>query len=232
MANSRQNNYRLLKLLIFPVFIAFSIASITSIISAQETEIASTPAIIPDKEADEKTDENYVIDVLMSEDEALKLLFPKCDKIMKDTFVLTTQEIVGLQSKLNRRIFEESFEVFVGMKGDKIEGYTAMSEEIGKFHPFTYAVCTDTKGKIKNTAILIYRESRGGEISHKRFLYQYKGKSLKNPIKINKDIINITGATMSVRMMCSGVRKVLGVIDEFYLKQTRTPDSSTEHTVK
>lgn len=178
----------------------------------------------------EEHGDNFVIDVLLSEEDALKQMFPKCNKILKETFILTPQEKISLQSKLKRRIFEDSFNVFVGMKDDKIDGYTVMSEEVGKFHPFTFGVCINQKGKIKNTAILIYRESRGGEISHKRFLYQYKGKSLKNPIKINKDIINITGATMSVRMMCSGVRKVLGVVDEFYLKTKRAPDSSTEQT--
>ena len=79
----------------------------------------------------------------------------------------------------------------------------------------------DADGKITNIAVLVYRESRGGEIAKKRFLYQFLGKSLKNPIRINKDIINITGATMSVQYMCAGVRKVLAVINEYYLSGKR-----------
>ena len=47
------------------------------------------------------------------------------------------------------------------------------------------------------------------------------GKSFKNPIRINKDIINITGATMSVQCMCAGVRKVIAVINEYYLSGKR-----------
>ena len=76
-------------------------------------------------------------------------------------------------------------------------------------------------GEITNIAVLVYRESRGGEIAKKRFLYQFLGKSLKNPIRINKDIINITGATMSVQCMCAGVRKVIAVINEYYLSGKR-----------
>ena len=35
---------------------------------------------------------------------------------------------------------------------------------------------------------------------------------------INKDIINISGATMSVRSMSAGVKRVLVIVDEYYLK--------------
>ena len=102
-----------------------------------------------------------------------------------------------------------------------IQGYAIITEEIGKFHPFTFVVGVGTDGKISNVAVLVYRESRGGEIAKKRFLYQFMGKSFKNPIRINKDIINITGATMSVQCMCAGVRKVIAVINEYYLSGKR-----------
>ena len=112
--------------------------------------------------------------------------------------------------------------MYIGKKKGTIQGYAIITEEIGKFHPFTFIVGVDMDGEITNIAVLIYRESRGGEIAKKRFLYQFMGKSFKNPIRINKDIINITGATMSVQYMCAGVRKVLAVINEYYLSGKRS----------
>ena len=44
-----------------------------------------------------------------------------------------------------------------------------------------------------------FREARGSEVRTKRFNVQYEGKSVLDPVRINKDIINISGATMSVR---------------------------------
>ena len=41
---------------------------------------------------------------------------------------------------------------------------------------------------------------------------------MSDPVRINKDIINISGATMSVRSMSAGVKRVLVLVDEFYLK--------------
>jgi len=70
-------------------------------------------------------------------------------------------------------------------------------------------------------SVLIYRESRGKQIIKKRFLHQYKGKSLKSPVRINKDIINVTGATTSVRGVNRGVRKMRAILGEFYLGKNR-----------
>ncbi len=65
---------------------------------------------------------------------------------------------------------------------------------------------------------MVFREARGSEVGRKRFNVQYEGKTVLDPIRINKDIINITGATMSVRSISAGVKRVLVLVDEFYLK--------------
>ena len=171
---------------------------------------------------EEEPEDNYQLQVFLSEEQALKKVFPDSDQILYDEVILTKEEKDKIQERLNRKIYEDSFIVYVGISKGKIEGYAVITEEIGKFHTYTFIVAVNPKGKINDIAVLVYRESRGGEIVHKRFLYQFKGKSLNNPIRINKDIINITGATMSVVTMCSGVKKVLAVIEEFYINGERT----------
>ena len=46
----------------------------------------------------------------------------------------------------------------------------------------------------------------------------FRSKTVLDPVRINKDIINISGATMSVRSMTAGIKRVLVLVDEFYLK--------------
>ncbi|MBM4053671.1 MAG: FMN-binding protein [Planctomycetes bacterium] len=173
------------------------------------------------QETETEPADNYQIEVYLTEEEALKLIFPESDDIVADEIIMTPEEKQNLEQILKRRLFEDRFTVYAGRKNNEVLGYAIITEEIGKFHPFTFIVGVKPNGKISNIAVLVYRESRGGEIAKKRFLYQFIGKSLKNPIRINKDIINITGATMSVQCMCAGVRKVLGVIDEYYLNGKR-----------
>ena len=182
-------------------------------------------AFIPDTaKAQTETEpaDNFQLQTYLTEEQALALIFPECDEIVADEFVMTPEEKNSLEKLLSRRLYEDGFGVYIGKKKGSIQGYAIITEEIGKFHPFTFVVGVGTDGKITNIAVLIYRESRGGEIAKKRFLYQFMGKSFKNPIRINKDIINVTGATMSVQCMCAGVRKVLAVINEYYLSGKRS----------
>src|SRR3989339_238295 len=197
---------------IFSIFIVFSL-SLFSVSFTSNTLKAQTETEPAD---------NFQLQAYLTEEQALALVFPECDEIVADEFVMTPEEKSSLEKLLSRRLYEDGFGVYIGKKIGSIQGYAIITEEIGKFHPFTFVVGVGTDGKITNIAILVYRESRGGEIAKKRFLYQFMGKSFKNPIRINKDIINITGATMSVQYMCAGVRKVIVVINEYYLSGKRS----------
>ena len=105
----------------------------------------------------------------------------------------------------------------MGIKSGEVTGYAIITEEIGKFHPYTFIVSVDLNGKINKIAILVYRKAEDRRLRRRDSFTSLKGKSLKNKIRINRDIINISGATMSVVTMCKGVKKILAVIDEFYL---------------
>ncbi len=177
-------------------------------------------------------EDNYQPQVFLTEEQALLKVLPDCDEIVYDEIILTDDEKNQLQNRLRRKIFENSFIIYIGIKSGKVAGYAIITEEIGKFHPYTFIVSVSPKGKIRDIAVLVYRESVGAEIAHKRFLHQFKGKSLKSPLRINKDIINITGATMSVVTMCTGTKKVLAVIDQFYLSGTRTENIASMERVK
>src|SRR3989339_37217 len=181
-------------------------------------------AFIPDTakaQTEQEPADNFQLQAYLTEEQALSLVFPECDEILTDEFVMSPEEKSSLEKLLSRRSYEDGFRVYIGKKKGILQGYAIITEEIGKFHPFTFVVGVGTDGKISNVAVLVYRESRGGEIAKKRFLYQFMEKSINNPIRINKDIINITGATMSVQCMCAGVRKVLAVINEYYLSGKR-----------
>lgn len=73
-------------------------------------------------------------------------------------------------------------------------------EEIGKEEPITAGVVIN-KGKIENLKVLIYRESRGGEVRYPFFTGQFKGLSLDNKKELSHSVDGITGATLSVRAL-------------------------------
>ncbi len=161
--------------------------------------------------------DNYEFQVLLEEEEAIGLVFKGCDEVVLHKVVLTPDEKLKLENRIKARFNEDAFDVYTGKKNGEVQRYAIITDEMGCFHPITYIMSAKPDGKIEQVAIMIYRESRGKDVIKKRFLHQYKGKSVKNPIRINKDIINVTGATVSVRGVNRGIRKMLAVLDAFFL---------------
>jgi Na+-translocating ferredoxin:NAD+ oxidoreductase RnfG subunit len=158
------------------------------------------------------------IDVYLTEEQALKLLFPKSQQVRGEELRLTPEQKARIQERIGWKFPEESFKAFKAESNGKADGFAVLQETIGKHRPITYMVGVTPDGKVSDIEILVYRESKGGEVRMKRFNSQYEGKTTLDPIRINKDIINITGATMSVRSVSAGVKRALVLVEEFYLK--------------
>ena len=157
-------------------------------------------------------------EIFMTEEEAVKIMFPKSERIRKTVIRLSQEKKDAIEHRIGWKFPEESFEVHIGETGDKIDGYAMVHNTIGKHKHMTYMVGVDTKGACTDVELLVFREARGSDVGRKRFNAQYEGKTVSDPIRINKDIINISGATMSVRSINAGVKRVLVLVDEFYLK--------------
>ncbi len=163
-------------------------------------------------------DDDFKYEEFMTEEEALKVVMPKSQLVRKELIRLTPEKKELIEQRIGWKFPEDSFELYIGQTGDKIDGYAMIHHTIGKYKPMTYMVGVDAKGTCTDVELLVFRDAKGSEVRTKRFNSQYEGKTVSDPIRINKDIINISGATMSVRSMSAGVKRVLVLIDEFYLK--------------
>ena len=157
-------------------------------------------------------------EVFLTEEDAIKLMFPKSERIRRHMLNLNPDQKKKVEERIGWRFPEESFDMYVGETGGKVDGYALVQNTIGKHKPMTYMVGVDENGAVTNVELLVFREARGSEVRMKRFNSQYEGKTVLDPVRINKDIINISGATMSVRSISAGVKRMLVLVDEFYLK--------------
>lgn len=184
---------------------------------------SSLPALATEKVWDSElrryiTDDDFKYEEFMTEDEAVKAILPQSQRIRKETIRLAQDKKSTVEQRIGWKFPEDSFDLYIGETGDKVDGYAMIHNTIGKYKPMTYMVGVDHKGNCTNVELLVFRDAKGSEVGKKRFNSQYDGKTVSDPIRINKDIINISGATMSVRSMSAGVKRVLVLVDEFYLK--------------
>jgi hypothetical protein len=88
-------------------------------------------------------------------------------------------------------------------------GYFYYDHVVGKHLLIDYTVAIGPDGRVRRVDILNYRESYGGEVHDANWLAQFVGKSNQNEVRVNADIRNISGATLSSTHLAEGVKKVL-----------------------
>ena len=94
-------------------------------------------------------------------------------------------------------------------------GFLVVDEVLGKHEFITYAVGINPDGTVKQIEIMDYRESYGDEIRNEVWRKQFIGKSSADPLKLDQDIRNISGATLSSRHVTDGVKKVLAIHERY-----------------
>ena len=81
-------------------------------------------------------------------------------------------------------------------------------EEIGKERPITSGFSIDAD-RIKEVKVLIFRESRGWEVRYDSFADQFTDAKLTGSLELDRNIDNISGATLSVRAVTKLARLAL-----------------------
>ncbi len=179
----------------------------------------SAPAAKVERAADTESPEGLLssIQVYLTPEEARRRIFPEASAFDRDVRQVPATVKAELKRKLGGEVSEDSLDVWLAYEGGgSLLGYAVTAEEIGKYRPITFMVGIDRGFRVVGAAVLVYRESRGGEVRRSRFLRQYRGKSSRDPIRINRDIVNITGATLSVRALNFGVRKLVSLTELLY----------------
>ncbi|HWR37119.1 MAG TPA: FMN-binding protein [Clostridia bacterium] len=155
-------------------------------------------------------------ETLLTEAQALKIVFPKSQTVERDTKSLTGEQRQKLQQSTRLRFPEQQYTFYVAKSKGQIDGHALVLDEIGKHENITFIVGVSPKGEVLEVAVMEYRESRGGEVKEQRFLRQFHGKKQADEIAVNKDIMNYTGATLSSHAIARGVKRALALVDTFY----------------
>ena len=90
-------------------------------------------------------------------------------------------------------------------------GWFFVDEVLGKHEFITYAVGLDAAGSVVGVEILTYRESYGDQVRNPAWRAKFTGKTARSPLKLDEDIPNISGATLSSRHVMEGVKRILAI---------------------
>jgi len=132
-----------------------------------------------------------------------------------DSIILTMKKVSldkNITTKIEKKVHQRFFKDFIytwTIHGDNnVVAYGLLDNVKGLSMPITFLVIYDVNGNIMNSHVVKYREPYGGEIASKKWNGQFVGRSGKSKFLIGDDIDGISGATISVYSMTTGVMKL------------------------
>jgi hypothetical protein len=156
-----------------------------------------------------RAEEGYV-QVYLGEAEAIKVVFADM-AVQRQKVTPTAAQRTMIERHLGRRLPERDVTFLVGRKGGHVDGYGLILEEVGKHDPITFIVGISPDLRVKDVAVMVFRERRGDGIKRRRFLQQFPGKGPADKLMLTHDIIPITGSTMSSVAVTAGVKRALAL---------------------
>lgn len=142
-------------------------------------------------------------------EEARKLSFPTADAFEEKTVRFTSEQKQGIEKRSGVKVRNLGNRFHIARQGTNLLGVLVVDHVLGKHEIIDYAVALTPKGAVAKVEILEYRESHGTEVRGEKWRAQFAGKTAGSKLKLNDDIYNISGATISCRQITEGIKRVL-----------------------
>jgi hypothetical protein len=147
----------------------------------------------------------------LSVEDAQRALFPHAERFTEVALALTPAQHERVAALAGEQPPHRSLRAFRALRGEEVLGYVFIDEVIGKEDFITYAAAIDAAGRLGPLEVLSYRESHGGEIRSDAWRRQFAGRADLGALKVQTDIKNIAGATLSCEHVTQGVRWLLAL---------------------
>jgi len=122
---------------------------------------------------------------------------------------LTPDQQKNIESRAGVRVRSRALKVWKVRGG----GWFIVDEVLGKHEYITYALGVNASGSVRQIEILDYRETYGYEVRGASWRQQFVGKTSQAPLKLDGDVRNISGATLSSGHITEGVKRLLATYE-------------------
>ena len=145
----------------------------------------------------------------MSVDEARTLIFPAADEFVAKPVQLTPEQMQEIEKRSGVEGRGPMLFVWQVLAKGKPMGWFFIDQVIGKKELITYALGINLDGSVQQVQIIEYLEVYGSQVRYPNWRDQFVGKTVKSPLRLDEDIANITGATLSSRHLTDGIRRLV-----------------------
>jgi Na+-transporting NADH:ubiquinone oxidoreductase subunit NqrC len=144
----------------------------------------------------------------LSVEEAQRAIFPG-HRLTPAGLTLTPDQAKAIEKVSGVRVRVRKLSVWRVEGG----GLFVVDAVLGKHEYITWALGLNADGSVKQIEILEYRETYGYEVREPKWKAQFYGKKHGATLKLDDDIKNISGATLSCRHIADGVKRLLATYE-------------------
>jgi Na+-translocating ferredoxin:NAD+ oxidoreductase RnfG subunit len=141
--------------------------------------------------------------------EAKILCYTNATRFEDVQFRLSLADRKAIESASGVKVRNSEARLAKAWSNSAVLGTIWLDHVVGKHELIDYVVAISPEGKVTQVEILEYREHYGGQIRQADWRAQFKGKTAEAPLRLGRDIYNISGATLSCRHVTEGVKRVL-----------------------
>ncbi len=145
--------------------------------------------------------------------EAQKLCFPQAERFEERRMVYKADDRKAIEQRTGSKLLIPVNRYWLAMQGTNLLGVMVVDHVLGKHEIIDYAAALAPDGKVRQIEVLEYRESHGYEIRSPKWRDQFKGKDATAKLRLNEDIYNISGATISCRHVADGIKRLLAAYE-------------------
>ncbi|MEY2853127.1 MAG: hypothetical protein RL030_259 [Pseudomonadota bacterium] len=142
---------------------------------------------------------------------AQRAMFPAATDFVPVNIDLTDAQRDEIKHLSGVRQRQSTQPVWRAEQQGKLLGWFVVDEVVGKHEFITYAAAISPDGHLLAVDVLVYRETYGFQVREVAWRSQFVGKSLDDAFKLDADVTNITGATLSCRNVSSGLKRLLAL---------------------
>jgi hypothetical protein len=146
--------------------------------------------------------------VYLTIEQAQALLFPGAS-FEPRAVTLTDQQARAIERASGVNVRTKQLRVWRVSTG----GWFIADEVVGKHEFIPFALGLDEHGAVKGVEILEYREAYGDQIRHPNWRQQFVGRRPGARLRLDKDVRNISGATLSCKHVTDGVNRLLATYE-------------------
>jgi Na+-translocating ferredoxin:NAD+ oxidoreductase RnfG subunit len=146
-------------------------------------------------------------------EQAQKLCFSDAAQFIAADVTLTREQMKAIEKDSGVHVRLNAQKVWRAQAGNKFLGWVIQDEVLGKHEFIQWVLALNNDGSVRQIEILDYRETYGYEIRNERWRGQFTGKQHGAELKLDSDIQNISGATLSCRHITDGVKRLLALYE-------------------